>query len=181
MQSPDSSCATENSRLCERWQRHSRWQMKHSRLLCARHHLCPSLCVSLHLLCISLLPCRKKHNSFVVYSSQSGSEMGVVSCFLCSPDSTDSDPVAPFDFLHVFLQETEQSHHHNNKSSLLSSRNMCWIFSSESSANSRSLMPKENTLMQTMWCKGYIAITERGAQWGSDWHRLWLLLGNKTA
>lgn len=61
-----------------------------------RHHLCPSLCVSLHLLCISLLPCRKKHNSFVVYSSQSGSELGVVSCFLCSPDRTDSGPVAPF-------------------------------------------------------------------------------------
>lgn len=29
-----------------------------------------------HLLCISLLPCRKKHNSFVVYPSQSGSESG---------------------------------------------------------------------------------------------------------
>lgn len=70
--------------------------MKHSLLLYVRHHLCPRLCVSLHLLCISLLPCRKKHNSFVVYSSQSGSELGVVSCFLCSPDSADSGPVALF-------------------------------------------------------------------------------------
>lgn len=43
--------------------------------------------------------------------------MGVVSCFLCSPDSSDRDPVALFDFLHVFFKETEQSHHHNNKSS----------------------------------------------------------------
>lgn len=70
--------------------------MKHSLLLYLRHHLCPPLHVSLHLLCISLLPCRKKHNSFVVYSSQSGSELGVVSCFLCSPDSADSGPVALF-------------------------------------------------------------------------------------
>lgn len=60
MQSPDSSCATENSRLSECRQRRSRWQTKPSPLLYERHNLCPSLCVSLHLLCISLLPCRKK-------------------------------------------------------------------------------------------------------------------------
>lgn len=92
---------------------------------CARHKLCPSLCLPLHLLCISLLPCRKKHNSFVLYSSQSGSEMGVVSCFLCFSDSTDWDPVAPYGFLRVFLRETEQSHHRNNKSPPLSPQQIC--------------------------------------------------------
>lgn len=77
-----------------------------------RHPFCPS--VSLHLLCINLLSCRKKHNSFVVYSSQSGSELGVVSCFLCSPDSMDSDSVAQacFSEIYVFLQETKQTHQH---------------------------------------------------------------------
>lgn len=72
--------------------------MKHRLLLYVRHHLCPSLSVSLHLLCISLLPCRKKHNSFVVYSSQSGSELGVVSCFLCSPRQYGLGPSSPVRF-----------------------------------------------------------------------------------
>lgn len=120
------------------------------------------LCVLLHLLCITLLPCRKKHTSFVVYSSQSGSEMGVVSCFLCSPDRTDRHPVALFDFLHVFFKETEQSHHHNNKSSPpLFYKHVLdfqlWVISD------RSLMPKDNTLMKTTWCKGYTEITERSS------------------
>lgn len=71
--------------------------MKNSLLLNVRHHLCPPLCIPLHLLCISLLPCRKKHDSFVVYPSQSGSELGVVSCFLCSPDgNSELSSLTPF-------------------------------------------------------------------------------------
>lgn len=107
---------------------------------------------------------------------------GVVSCFLCSPDRTDSDPVAPFGFRKscVFLQETEESHHLTIINPLsLSSTNMWQIFSSESSA-SLSLMPKDETLMKTMWCKGYTGVTGSRALWGSDWQRGWLLLGNKT-
>lgn len=42
------------------------------------------------------------------------------------------------------------------------------------------LMPKDKTLMKTMWCKGYTDITGRRALWGSDWHGVWALLGNKT-
>lgn len=50
-------------------------------------------------ICFALACCHAgKNNSFVVSSSQSGSELGVVSCFLCSPDSEDLDPVAPFGF-----------------------------------------------------------------------------------
>ena len=125
------------------------------------------------------------------FYSQSGSELGVVSCFLCSPRQwRPGAPQVGFQNL-VFLPETERSHHlaerNNNNfhppapplSLSLSATNIWQIFSSESSAN-RSLMPKDKTLMKTMWCKGYRDITGSRAPWESDWQQVRLLLGNHT-
>lgn len=159
--------------------------MKHSPLLYRDTTSCPSLFISLHLLCISLLPCRKKHNSFCslfqpIRKGIGGSFLFPVSCV---PQTAQAQAQwsCSVSEIYVFLQETERSNHHNNHTVLslspLSSTNEGLIFISESSAW-HSLMPKDETLMKTMWCKRYTGITGRRAPWGSEWQRVWLLLGN---
>lgn len=120
-----------------------------------------------HLLCISLLPCRKKHNSFVVYPSQSGSESGGMFPVSCG---SQTERTRGHVATHVFFYAKSVMTWRREKNT----SPPCLSLSSTDTCRLRAVThPPASVVIHGSHRQ------ERSALGGSDWQPVWLLLGNK--